>query len=270
MKKYRIQPPAGRAPVSRIDYASALNEEQKAVVTRGSGPALVIAGAGSGKTRVITYRVAWLIEQGVAPDSILLMTFTNKAAREMLGRVDALTAAGAAKRVMGGTFHHVANVLLRAHAASIGFSSGFTILDEEDRSDVLQSVLGECAERWKESKLFGDKDPLTERRFPSAAVLGRLISDAINRQTNLSALLAANHPYFADLAEPVAEVAKAFAARKRERDLMDFDDLLLWWKILLERDDKARESKRARFQHELVDEYQDTNKLQADIVDALA
>ena len=255
---------------SRLDYARELNEEQRAVVTRGEGPALVIAGAGSGKTRTITWRVAWLIEQGVPPASILLMTFTNKAAREMLSRVDSLLGGSdASHRVMGGTFHHVGNVLLRRHADQIGFSKSFSILDPEDRNDLLQSVVGECSAKWKDRVEFAGKDALTERRFPQASVIGSLISDAINRQKNFSDVLREQQPWFEPIAGLVQEVAVAFAKRKRERQLMDFDDLLLHWKTLLETNESVREQMRDRFRHVLVDEYQDTNKLQADIIDAI-
>jgi DNA helicase-2/ATP-dependent DNA helicase PcrA len=266
VKKYRLH---STSVVSRIDFAADLNEEQRAVVTRGFGPALVIAGAGSGKTRTITYRVGWLLEQGVPPSSVLLMTFTNKAAREMLGRVDALTGGEAARKIRGGTFHHVANVLLRRFAGRLGFGPDFTILDPEDRNDLMQSVLGECATAWRQRGELGGKDPLTEKRFPAAGVLGTMVSSAVNRQKNLTDVLAEHHPYFSHLAPLVAEVAIAFAKRKRERNLMDFDDLLLYWKRLLELDEGAREAMRSEYRHVLVDEYQDTNKLQADIIDLL-
>lgn len=238
-------------------------------MTRGEGPALVIAGAGSGKTRTITWRVAWLLEQGAPPGSILLMTFTNKAAREMLSRVDALTGGDASRQVVGGTFHHVANVLLRRHGDVLGFGSGFTILDDEDRSDLLQSVLGECAERWRALPGNAGKDVLTERRFPTAQVIGSLISDAVNRQKDLSQIVVEQQPWYEPLTGLVTEVAVAFARRKRDRQLVDFDDLLLLWKNLLETNDGIREAMRARFRHVLVDEYQDTNKLQADIIDLI-
>ena len=268
MKKYRLH--GAPAAASRIDFARELNDEQRAVVTRGAGPALVIAGAGSGKTRTITYRVGWLLEHRVAPQQILLMTFTNKAAREMLGRVDALMGGDAARKIRGGTFHHVANILLRRFAGRLGYGPDFTILDPEDRNDLLQTVLGECAVAWRQRGEFGGKDPLTEKRFPSAGVLGSAISSAINRQRNLSDILAESQPWFSPLAPLVSEVAVAFTRRKRERNLMDFDDLLLWWKQLLATNEEARKILRAEFPHVLVDEYQDTNKLQADIIDLLA
>ena len=266
-RTYRIHPTAPRT--TRLDFHGALNDEQRAVVTRGDGAALVIAGAGSGKTRTITWRVAWLLEQGVHPSSILLMTFTNKAAREMLSRVDALMSGDAARKITGGTFHHVGNVLLRRYADRIGYGKSFTILDPEDRADLLQSVVGECAAKWRELPEFQNKDPLTERRFPQASVIGSMISDAINRQKNLSDVLREQQPWFEPLGGLISAVAVAFAQRKRERQLMDFDDLLLHWKNLLEQHDDIREEMRDRFRHVLVDEYQDTNKLQADIIDAI-
>ena len=138
MKKYRLSVPPGPSR-GRIDFGRDLNDEQRAVVTRGEGPALVIAGAGSGKTRTITYRVGWLLEQGVPPGAILLMTFTNKAAREMLSRVEQLVTIDT-RRIWGGTFHSIGNRLLRRHAETIGYRSSFTILDDEDSKEMMESA----------------------------------------------------------------------------------------------------------------------------------
>src|ERR671921_1140066 len=140
MKRYVIKRPAGQAAPDRLArYREELNEEQFAVATAPAGAALVIAGAGSGKTRAITYRVAYLVEQGVAPARIMLATFTNRAAREMLRRVELLTSGGDVKRVWGGTFHRIANLVLRRHAASIGYESNYSILDSEDAPHFLSA-----------------------------------------------------------------------------------------------------------------------------------
>ncbi|MCI0665865.1 MAG: UvrD-helicase domain-containing protein, partial [Acidobacteria bacterium] len=141
MRKYIIKSDSPRA--SLINYREVLNEEQRAVVMAGTGPVLVIAGAGSGKTRTVTYRVARLIEVGVSPARILLVTFTNRAAREMLNRVDSLLTSDV-RRVWGGTFHSIANRLLRRHAASLGYESNFTILDSEDAKDLIDSCIEEA------------------------------------------------------------------------------------------------------------------------------
>ncbi|HBA53895.1 MAG TPA: ATP-dependent DNA helicase, partial [Syntrophorhabdus aromaticivorans] len=147
---------AGRVP--RIHYEEELNEEQLAVVTCSNGPILVIAGAGSGKTRVVTYRVAWLLEQGASPNSILLLTFTNKAAREMLHRVEHLMKIDT-RYIWGGTFHHIGNIILRQHGDLVGFPKNFTILDNEDAKDLIDVVI-------KDAKI--DKKA---RRFPRSGIL---------------------------------------------------------------------------------------------------
>src|SRR5919199_5458606 len=142
MKRYVIKR-AAVAPDRLARYREELNAEQFAVVTAPAGPVLVIAGAGSGKTRAITYRVAYLIEQGVAPARVMLATFTNRAAREMLRRVELLTSGGDVRRVWGGTFHRIANLILRRHAAALGYEANYTILDSEDARDFLQTCVDE-------------------------------------------------------------------------------------------------------------------------------
>src|SRR5256885_5782036 len=138
MTRYIIKRPDTQAAAEKLArYRAELNEEQFRAVTANPGPALVVAGAGSGKTRVITYRVAYLIEQGVAPARIMLATFTNRAAREMLRRVEQLTSGGDVRRVWGGTFHRIANLVLRRHGAAIGYESNYTILDSEDARDFI-------------------------------------------------------------------------------------------------------------------------------------
>ena len=151
----------------KVDYASELNAEQLEVVESGDGPCLVLAGAGSGKTRTIVYRVAYLIERGVPPERILLLTFTNKAAREMIGRVRRLVGLEDA-RLWGGTFHHVCHRILRESGSRIGLKSGFTILDAEDSRDLMRTCVRDC------------QIDVKERRFPSPAVLVAIASYASN------------------------------------------------------------------------------------------
>ncbi|MGH9836254.1 MAG: UvrD-helicase domain-containing protein [Blastocatellia bacterium] len=157
MRKFIIKSDAQRK--SLINYRDALNEEQRAVVGAGAGPVLVIAGAGSGKTRVVTYRVARLIEAGVAPARIMLVTFTNRAAREMLGRIESLLGADV-RRVWGGTFHSIANRLLRRHAVSLGYENNYSILDSEDAKDLIEACIEEAAIDTK------------ARRFPTGVEAG--------------------------------------------------------------------------------------------------
>lgn len=255
MRKYTIKTePARRA---LINYERELNDEQRAVVLAGRGPILVIAGAGTGKTRTLTYRVARLIEAGISPARVLLLTFTNRAAREMLSRVETLLAADV-RRVWGGTFHSIANRLLRRHAASLGYESNFTILDSEDAKDLIDSCIDEAG------------IDTSARRFPKGEVLRELFSFATNTDTPLNEVIAARAPHFEPLSAQIARLDRLYQERKRERNAMDYDDLLTNWKRMLEEKPEIAATYQDQFEHILVDEYQDTNRLQAEIVDLLA
>jgi DNA helicase-2/ATP-dependent DNA helicase PcrA len=240
----------------KISYAKELNQEQLDVVLNGDGACLVLAGAGSGKTRTVTYRVAYLLEQGTDPSSILLLTFTNKAAREMLERVERLLGAEA-HGIWGGTFHSIGNRLLRSHADRLGYTSSFTILDSDDSRDLIKAVL-------KDMHI----DP-KERRFPSAAVCQNIISYTRNVCGTIHDTLELKHPNFEPLEPELVELAKRYEDRKRLSNAMDFDDLL-WNLLRLLEDEEAGPRIAARFRHVLVDEYQDTNAIQARIVSKFA
>jgi DNA helicase-2/ATP-dependent DNA helicase PcrA len=241
----------------QLDYARELNEQQHAAVTAPPGPALVIAGAGSGKTRTLTYRVAFLLENGIPPERILLLTFTNKAAREMMRRVADLLGQELAA-LWGGTFHSIGNRILRQHAALLGYQRDFSILDREDAKHLISTCVAES-----------DIDTKATR-FPKAEVLGDIFSLAVNTQKSIEQVFGEDYPYFAQLAKPVAEVRHRYAERKRTTNAMDFDDLLVLWLRLLQEHEDVREHYQRRFQFILVDEYQDTNKLQSDVIDLLA
>ncbi len=241
----------------KVDYRKELNDEQLRVVGSGEGHVLVLAGAGSGKTRTIVYRVAFLIEKGVRPENILLVTFTNKAAKEMLFRVERLLGAFP-KGLWGGTFHHVANLLLRRYAHAIGYEPNFTILDEEDSKDLVTVIVKELA-----------IDP-KKQRFPSASVIQNLLSLARNTQLRLADLVEERRPDFLKVLDKLEAIEKQYAERKRRNNLMDFDDLLVHLARLLEQNATVREKLATQFRYILVDEYQDTNKLQASIVRQLA
>src|SRR5436305_15155155 len=177
MKRYVLKRPAGtRLPDRLARFREELNEEQFAVATAPAGAALVIAGAGSGKTRAITYRVAYLVEHNVAPARIMLATFTNRAAREMLRRVEQLTGgtSDAARRVWGGTFHRIANLVLRRHAESLGYTANYSILDPQDSNDFLSVCVNEAGIDTR------------ARRFPKAEVLQDIISFANNTDTPIA------------------------------------------------------------------------------------
>ncbi len=239
-----------------IDYAKALNQEQLEVVLHGDGPCLVLAGAGSGKTRTLTYRVAYLIEKGVAPDEILLLTFTNKAAREMTERVEGVLG-DRARGIWGGTFHSVGSRFLRMYAESMGYNRSFTILDADDAKDLIKAVMKDVG--------IDTKD----KRFPSKNVVSDVISYARNTQQNFSDVLEAKHPNFLHCVSKIEEIAVQYHQRKKDANVMDFDDLLTNTAGLFE-DLILGERISSRFKYVLVDEFQDTNTVQARIVKAIA
>ena len=255
-RKYVLKKPAG-SRVYRVDYDGELNEEQREVVLAGKGPILVIAGAGSGKTRTLVYRVARLIESGTDASRILLLTFTNKAAREMLRRVEALLSVDT-RRLMGGTFHSVGNRLLRRFGSRVGLGANFTILDEEDAREMLEASTSDR------------KIAVLERRFPKGDVLLDLYSFTINTNRPFSEVLAERAPHFASLQEEIVAVLHRYRERKRLANAADYDDLLLAWKRLLDEVPEAAAELQRSYDHVLVDEYQDTNKLQGEIVDGMA
>ena len=239
-----------------VDFDKELNDEQRAVALCEARPTLVVAGAGSGKTRTLTYRVAHLIESGTAPERILLLTFTNKGAREMMSRVEALTRIDV-RKLSGGTFHHVAHGLLRDHAQRLGYGDRFGLLDREDGKEVMASATADLG--------LG----VGQRRFPRADVLVDLYSSAVNTQRPLLEVITSDAPQFVALEEEILKVVKRFQERKLAMNAMDFDDLLLNWKRLLA-EPLSREALQRKFAAVLVDEYQDTNLLQGEIVDAMA
>src|SRR5205823_10699805 len=213
-RQYTLQ----RAPASRdggihIDYSAELNEQRLAAVTSSPGPLLVIAGAGTGKTRTLIYRVAYLLENGIDPRHILLLTFTNKAAREMLGRVANLLPVDASG-LWGGTFHSVGNRILRRHGTALGYSSGFTIMDREDQKDLIDAVVTSAG-----------IDP-KEIRFPKADVLAEIFSFVVNTEKPVEELLAEKFPYFLPLLEKIQDVRERYEKKKEATNSMDFDDLL--------------------------------------------
>ena len=258
MARYVIKREPGGLPERLTRYKQELNDEQFRVVTAPPKAALVVAGAGSGKTRAITYRVAWLIEQGVAPQRIVLATFTNRAAREMLRRVETLTGSQNVHRVWGGTFHRIANLMLRRHAVSIGYDSNYSILDSEDARDLLNLCIEDAAIDTK------------KKRFPKAEVVQSIISYATNTDADLADVIVAQYPYFELLTAQIKRVDLIYQQRKRERNGMDYDYLLLNMKRLLVERQEIGDLYAEQFQHILVDEYQDTNKLQAELIDLLA
>ncbi len=238
-----------------FDPAQHLNAEQLRAVTAPDGPVLVIAAAGTGKTRTLTHRVAWLVlEKGIDPRRILLLTFTNRAAREMLERAAHLIG-GDVGGMWGGTFHHAANRMLRRHAALLGYGPDYTILDEDDSTRLLKACVSDLG--------------LKDKKFPKAEVLGSVFGLAANRGVPVEETAQEHfegHPV--DLAG-VLKVHELYEKRKRGLNAMDFDDLLVNGLRLLQEHEDVAELYQERMQHVLVDEYQDTNRLQSDFVDRI-
>ncbi|KKW17591.1 MAG: ATP-dependent DNA helicase [Candidatus Magasanikbacteria bacterium GW2011_GWA2_50_22] len=244
-----------------VDFAKELNAEQLNVVEHGDGPCLVLAGAGSGKTRTITYRVAYLLEQGIPAENILLVTFTNKAAGEMKERVEKLTNSGK-PLPWSGTFHHIAYRILRVYAPLLGYGNppagGFTVLDSDDSQSLLKLGI-------KEVKSGGEG----ARRFPSAAAVQGIISFATNAERAIAEVIEERYPQWLPFIEQIGIIANDYRLRKKSANAMDFDDLLINLLVLL-RQPKVQEKYASQFQYILVDEYQDTNKIQASIIKQLA
>lgn len=241
----------------KIDYQKELNTKQREAVFSTVGPHLVIAGAGSGKTRALVYRVAYLVEQGVRPEEILLLTFTRKAALEMLRRAS-LILDERCNKVSGGTFHSFANMILRKYASSLGLASNFTILDTSDSEDVINLI---------RTKLGFHK---SAKRFPRKGAIFEVISKSINKSQSMEKVLYAEYPQFIEWTGEIARIKSEYIAYKRQRSALDYDDLLVYLKELLATCDAVRLSLSKRYAYIMVDEYQDTNRLQAQIAYLLA
>ena len=243
-------------PKPGIDFESDLNQQQLRAVTCGEGPKLVIAGAGSGKTRTLIYRVAYLLRQAITADQVLLVTFTNKAAREMLQRVRQLTRLQS-HELWGGTFHSVGARVLRRHGDRFGYTESFSILDERDQRDLLRLCVTDI------------RVPVERRRFPSPKLLSAMISLQNNTGESLEAVLAERFPKAGDWSKEIEQIAARYTERKRGANAMDYDDLLVLWLRLLEEAPEIRRRYGRQFRHVLVDEYQDTNRIQGKIIDHL-
>ena len=240
-----------------LDYAAALNAQQAAAVQAGDGPALVIAGAGSGKTRTLIYRVAYLIDSGIDPARILLLTFTRKAAQEMVERAGLLIGSRS-DRVAGGTFHSTGNTLLRRYGRSAGIDPGFTILDRGDAEDLIALTRSQLG--------LNDK----EKRFPRKGTIAEIYSKSVNTLRGIDEIVLEEFPHFADHLEDLNKLRRAYEQAKRQRQLLDYDDLLArLWELLTNNED-IRRTISHQYRYILVDEYQDTNRLQAELIRRLA
>jgi len=241
----------------RLDYAALLNPAQLAAVTTTEGPVLVIAGAGSGKTRTLVFRVARLVEQGIDPQAILLLTFTRKASAEMLRRAAGLLD-GRCEQVSGGTFHSFANTVLRRHGRELGLQPSFTILDRGDSEDAIGLL---------RARLGLDRK---DKRFPRKQTIAELFGAAVNKSLTLPQLFEDSYAHLAEHADDLLALDAAYRAYKAERQVVDYDDLLVKLHLLLSAHDAVRAQLSRRYRYVMVDEYQDTNPLQAAIVRGLA
>jgi DNA helicase-2/ATP-dependent DNA helicase PcrA len=234
-------------------WLAELNPQQRVAATHGDGPLLIIAGAGTGKTKTLAARVACLLQRGVAPERILLLTFTRRAAQEMISRAEACAPRNPQRRVWGGTFHAIANRLLRIHGRAVGLPPDFTVLDQSDAEDLMNLVRHDLGLHGK------------EKRFPKKGTLLDIYSRCVNAQEQLEKVLKRDFPWCAEWGKEMKRLFAAYTDRKEQRHLLDYDDLLLFWFHLMGTAE-AGPRVAARFDHILVDEYQDTNRLQAEVL----
>ncbi len=254
-REYKLHRSSEQA-TSGINYTAELNPQQAAAVTSPPGHALVIAGAGSGKTRTLTYRVAYLLDQGVEPKNILLLTFTNKASREMQERVSELVKRNT-DDLWAGTFHSIGNKLLRRHADELGYTRSFSIMDRDDQKALLKTIIK------------AQKIDTKQRRFPKPDVLASIFSLIENTGASLHDILDASYPYLMDWYDDINRIQTSYHKKKLETNSMDFDDLLLLTLKVLEDNEDLRALYQKKFRHILVDEYQDTNTVQCQLIDIL-
>ncbi len=255
VKKYTLKR-VNTERVYKIDYENELNPEQLEAVKQQTGALLVIAGAGSGKTRTLTYRVARLIEDGVSPNNILLLTFTKKAAQEMLSRAS-IVLDERCEQVAGGTFHSFANMILRKYSALLELQNNFTITDRTDSEDIINHIRANVTEKH-------------EKRFPKKGTILDIYSKSVNKDTPSEDIISVEYPQFLQSTEKINEIIREYNAYKRQNSILDYDDLLLYLRTLLECNPEVRKKISNQYKYIMVDEYQDTNTLQSQIIELLA
>ncbi len=257
-QKYILKPDLFESPLKlSLDYEKELNSSQWEVVSKADGPALVLAGAGSGKTRTLIYRVAYLLDKGVRPDEILLVTFTNKAAQEMKSRIETLLKSNS-KGLWCGTFHHIANRLLHQYGSKIGLRSDFGILDDEDSRDIVKHCVKSI-----EPSLGGVK-------LPKATAIQTILSFSVSSGRSIADTVSKQYPHFMPLVPAFQKIKAMYEDKKKRTGNLDYDDLLTTWLELIKPGGAAHEALTQKFRYCLVDEFQDTNRLQNEIVQTLA
>ena len=254
-KKYVLKKRSDVIKNYKVQYETDLNEAQLKAVKANEGCYLVIAGAGSGKTKTLTYRVARLIEDGTPPQNILLLTFTKKAASEMLSRAS-IVLDSRCEQVAGGTFHSFANIILRKYASYLKLKNNYTIMDRSDCEDIMSHITGQ---------MF----PKKEKRFPKKSTLLDIYSKSVNKETPTAKIIQEEFSQFEYCTDKIIEIHKAYVTYKRENSLLDYDDLLLYLKLLLENNNDLRQKISGEYKYIMIDEYQDTNTLQADVIKLL-
>lgn len=255
-KKYTLKKVSTQPKAYKIDYENELNQAQLEAVLHKDGPLLIIAGAGSGKTRTLTYKVARLIEDGISPENILLLTFTRRAAREMISRAENILGSGLGK-ITGGTFHSFANMILRRYARFADLKNNFTVIDRSDAEDVVNHIRGKIIDK-------------KEKRFPKKSTILDIYSKTINKDIPIEEIIKKEYKQFEHCTEKLIEIANAYNNYKKERSMLDYDDLLLYLKALLMSNEEVRKQISRKYKYVLIDEYQDTNSIQAQIVRLIA
>jgi DNA helicase II / ATP-dependent DNA helicase PcrA len=253
MKRYKLQPYRAQ---STINYEEALNPQQLKVVKEAEGPTLVLAGAGSGKTRVLIYRLAWLLENNIAPNNIFIATFTNRAAHEMIHRSEMLLKSSL-KNLWAGTFHHIGNITLRKEAHLLGYSPNFTIVDSADAYDLINDCIEDLGLYKK------------EKMFPKKNLIYSIYSLSANTLLTIDKTIETFHPHVEEYTEELKKILRHYKLKKKQANIMDFSDLLSQWLKLLD-DKETCEKYSSLFKYIMVDEYQDTNKLQFEIIQRLS
>ncbi len=255
VKKYTLKRVQTKA-IYKVDYENELNKPQLEAVMQKDGSILVIAGAGSGKTKTLTYRVARLIEDGVNPSDILLLTFTKKAAQEMLSRA-AIVLDSRCEQVAGGTFHSFANIILRKYSSVLELQNNFTITDRTDSEDIVNHI---------RANLIGKQ----EKRFPKKSTILDIYSKSVNKDMPSDEIIASEYSQFEHCTDKINEIIIEYNNYKRKNSILDYDDLLLYLRTLLESQPAIRKKLSNKYKYIMVDEYQDTNTIQAQIIKLLA